>query len=148
MTLEGIHRGPLPQFALRTIASEHLVCGQLHKIDKYFIAIQIQRSIKAAVKSKLGLLCHMSVLLSASLACLTLQSMSYTGQWGHPLGASTSTSSNLSLFPGADDAFGCPVERLEFHELMKNHIFQELHQQWTVATNTMVLRFARGYTEE
>jgi hypothetical protein len=63
-------------------------------------------------------------------------------QWGHPLGMSTSTSgqnaSNLSLFPATDDAIGCPVEQLEFHELMKNRIFQELHQRWTVATNTMV----------
>jgi len=33
---------------------------------------------------------------------------------------------------------GHSVEQLEFHELMKNHIFQELHQRWTVTTNTMV----------
>src|SRR4051812_23748347 len=68
--------------------------------------------------------------------------MSYTNQWGHFHSANTSTSgqntSGLSLFHGTTDMTGCSVKQLEFHELMKNHIFQELHQRWTVMTNTML----------
>src|SRR3954462_12237785 len=68
--------------------------------------------------------------------------MSYTNQWGHSHSANTSTSgqntSGLSLFHGTTDMTGRSVKQLEFHELMKNHIFQELHQWWTVMTNMMV----------
>jgi hypothetical protein len=45
---------------------------------------------------------------------------------------------NYSLFPALDGTVGRQVEHLEFHELMKNRIFQDLHQRWTVAASTMV----------
>src|SRR3954468_851754 len=71
-----------------------------------------------------------------------LQFMLYTDQWGHSHSPNTSTSgqntSSLSLFHGTTNMTGHSVKQLEFHELMKNHIFQELHQRWTVTTNTMV----------